>query len=293
MFGFVCLSVAGLLISPHKALRSGRFVGIIWPSPATQLAHYAAAVIGIVTILWLGGMMRGRAAGLMAAVSIFVLLLTHTRTALIAALGGLLVAVLSWLPESPRVRRIFGITVAVVAVAWLAASSVILSWLQRGQSAQQLNGLTGRTGFWSALLAFPRDPFEMAFGFGISNGTFNGQPIDSNWLDSYQDQGIFGIVVCALILLFLLIAAFFQARGVYRSLALFFVAYAIIASFTEDGITNASSYLLDVTVAASLLVPICALVIGSDRMSRRTRRVGEPMLMPTAAGVSGRAAGVD
>ncbi len=293
LFGFVCLSVAGLLISPHKALRSGRFVGIIWPSPATQLAHYAAAVIGIVTILWLGGMMRGRAAGLMAAVSIFVLLLTHTRTALIAALGGLLVAVLSWLPESPRVRRIFGITVAVVAVGWLAASSVILSWLQRGQSAQQLNGLTGRTGFWSALLAFPRDPFEMAFGFGISNGTFNGQPIDSNWLDSYQDQGIFGIVVCALILLFLLIAAFFQARGVYRSLALFFVAYAIIASFTEDGITNASSYLLDVTVAASLLVPICALVIGSDRMSRRTRRVGEPMLMPTAAGVSGRAAGVD
>jgi hypothetical protein len=276
LFAFVCLSILGLMISPHKALNGGRFMGVIWPSPSTQLAHYAAATIGIVTILWLGGMMRGRTAGTMAGISIFVLLLTHTRTALVAVLGGLLVAVLSWLPESPRVRRIFGITAVVLLVTFLTAASAIMAYLQRGQSAEQLSNLTGRTNFWGPLLAFPRNTFEMIFGFGLSNGTFSGLPIDSNWLDSYQDQGIFGIVVCALILLFLLIAAFYQTRGVYRALALFFVVYALIASFTEDGITNASAYLLDVTVAASLLVPSSVALIG-----RKT------MLTDTPVGVSG------
>jgi hypothetical protein len=39
---------------------------------------------------------------------------------------------------------------------------------------------------------------------------------------------------------------------------LFFVIYCLIASFTEDGITDPSPYLLDITVAASLLLPIAS-----------------------------------
>jgi hypothetical protein len=284
LFGFVCLSIAGLAISPGLALNQGRFQGVIWPSPATQLAHYAATTIGIVTLLWLARMMRGRTAAAMAAVSISVLLLTHTRTALVAGLGGLLVAVLSWLPESPRVRKIFGIAAVVLLVGYLAFDSAVTTYLQRGQSAEELSNLTGRTNFWGPLLAFPRDHFQMIFGFGISNGTFNGLPIDSNWLDSYQDQGLFGVVVCAAILLFLLIATFFQARSVYRALALFFIVYALIASFTEDGITNASAYLLDVTVAASLLVPSCAGMLKPASARRWIKPVserGDPGRVPT------------
>jgi hypothetical protein len=72
---------------------------------------------------------------------------------------------------------------------------------------------------------------------------------------SYQDQGLFGVVGCAIILVYLLIAACLQSRSVRRALALFFVVYCLVASFTEDGITNPSTYLLDVTVAASLLLP--------------------------------------
>ena len=64
------------------------------------------------------------------------------------------------------------------------------------------------------------------------------------------------MVVCALILLFLYVAAGFHPRGVQRALALFLTTYCLIASFTEIGFTSASPYLLDVTVAASLLVPI-------------------------------------
>ena len=95
----------------------------------------------------------------------------------------------------------------------------------------------------------------MIFGFGLSNDSFNGLAIDSNWLASYQEQGLFGVVICAAMLLFLLVTAYFQPRGVQRALALFLVTYCLVASFTEVGFTNASPYLLEVTLAASLLVP--------------------------------------
>ena len=58
-----------------------------------------------------------------------------------------------------------------------------------------------------------------------------------------------------MILVFLLVTAYFQPRGVQRALALFLVTYCVVASFTEVGFTDVSPYLLDLFVAASLLVP--------------------------------------
>ncbi len=98
----------------------------------------------------------------------------------------------------------------------------------------------------------------MIFGFGLTNSSSNGLPIDSNWLASYQEQGLFGVALCATILLFLFVTAYFQPRGVQRALALFLVTYCLVASFTEVGFTDASTYLLDLTLAASLLVPSVA-----------------------------------
>ena len=88
----------------------------------------------------------------------------------------------------------------------------------------------------------------------MSNASINGLPIDSNWLAAYMQEGLFGVVVCAMILAFLLVTAFFQPPGVRRALALFILTYCLLASFTEDAFTDASTYLLDLAVAASLLV---------------------------------------
>jgi hypothetical protein len=41
---------------------------------------------------------------------------------------------------------------------------------------------------------------------------------------------------------------------VKRSLALFLATYCLVASFTETGFSDASTYLLELTLAASLLV---------------------------------------
>jgi hypothetical protein len=246
----------GLIVSPGHAMAGGRLGGAIWPIDATQVAHYAAIAIGMVVIYWFCGQMRGRTTLLIVVFSMVILLLTHTRTAIVALIAGLLVGGLSLIAATPRVRRLFAAVAIGAVAAFAAASSAITSWMARGQQSNELTNLSGRTGFWGPLLAYPRTLFQEIFGFGLSNGSFNGLPVDSNWMLSYQQQGLFGVVMCAVILVYLLITACFQSRGGRRALALFFVVYCLIASFTEDGITDPSPYLLDITVAASLLLPI-------------------------------------
>jgi len=246
----------GLLVAPDYARPEGRLVGTIWPAQATQVAHYAAVMIGLVVVLWFCGNLRGRTTALIAAASGFVLVLTHTRTALVALIVGVLVTGMSLIAGKPRVRKLFATVGAITGVAALTLSAFITTWLERGQSSQGLENLTGRTEVWGPLLASPRDKFQEIFGFGLSNVSFNGLPIDSNWLAAYEQEGLFGVVVCAMLLLFVLVTSYFQPRGLQRALALFLVSYALVASFTEVGFTDVSPYLLDLTVAASLLVPI-------------------------------------
>ena len=223
-------------------------------------------------VLWLCGQLRGRVTLFVVVAAATILLLTHTRTALVGMVAGILVAGLSLFVAKARVRKLF-------ADRWRRGgdrdhtlSSVMTTWLARGESTQQLTDLSGRTHGLEALLNFPRDKFQEIFGFGLSNSSFNGLPIDSNWLASYQEQGLFGVVICAMMLLFLLVTAYFQPRGVQRALALFLVTYCLVASFTEVGFTDASTYLLELTLAASLLVPSAAgrrpgmrIVLGHNR----------------------------
>ena len=263
-----CLLVAlgsvllGLLIAPGRALggsaaaQGGRLAGVIWPMAPTAVAEYAAVAAGMMVMLWLARKLSGRAtlAGVIFAAAL--LLLTHTRTALIGLVAGTLVAGLSLFTVSARVRKSFASGAAIVTVGIITVSSVVTTWLARGESAHGLTSLTGRTSFWALVLDEPRTKFEEVFGFGLSNASINGLPIDSNWLSSYQQEGLFGVAVCVTILAWLFVAAFFQPRGIRRALALFLTTYVLMASFTEDAFTNASTYLLHLAVAASLLAPL-------------------------------------
>ena len=119
-----------------------------------------------------------------------------------------------------------------------------------------MTSLTGRTNFWALVLTEPRNLFQEIFGFGITNASVNGLPIDSNWLSCYQQEGIFGVCICALMLIFLFVAAFFQAPGLRRALILFLVIYCLVASYTEDAFEAPSMYLLHLVIAASLLIGV-------------------------------------
>jgi len=247
--------VLGVLVAPGYALAGGRLAGVLWSIPPTQVAHYAAVPLGLVVVLWLSGQLRGRVVLLVLVAAGTILVLTHTRTALIGMVAGILVAGLSLIVAKARARKLFAIAGVVAAIAIMTLSGFITTWLVRGQGNEELANLTGRTQVWGALLALPRNKFQEIFGFGLSNSSFNGLSIDSNWLSSYQEQGLFGVTICVMMLLLLLVTAYFQPRGVQRALALFLVIYCLVASFTEDGFTDATPYLLELTLAASLLVP--------------------------------------
>ena len=247
--------VLGIMVAPGYAFDGGRLGGAIWAIPATQLAHYAAIMFGLVVMLWLAGHIRGRLTLVVVAVTGAILLLTHTRTALIALVAGILVAGLSLITIKARVRKFLATAGIISAIVIMTLSSLIGTYLARGEDTTQLHNLTGRTKVWGPLLAFPRDKFQEIFGFGLSNGSVNGLPIDSNWLVAYLEQGLFGVIVCAAMVLFLLGTAIFQPVSTKRALAIFLITYSLIASFTQVGFVNPTTYLLELTLAASLLVP--------------------------------------
>jgi hypothetical protein len=247
--------ILGLIVSPSRAMGGGRLGGAFWPTPPTQVAEFAAVTMGLVIVLWLCRQVSGRVTLLVCAIAGFVLIETHTRTALVAMIAGLLIAGLSVISVNRRVRKVLAWVTGVVTVAILTLSSFLTTWLARGEGTQQLVNLTGRTNVWAAVENTPRDKFQVIFGFGLSNKSYNGLPVDSNWLACYLDEGLAGVILSAAVLVFVLISAFFMPQGKSRALALFLSTYVLVASFTETGFSDASTYLLELALAASLIMP--------------------------------------
>src|SRR4029077_20856878 len=84
--------VLGLVISPGGAFQDGRLYNRIWPSPSTQVAHYAAVLTGMVIVAWLSGVIKRRPALATAGAGFVIVLLTHTRTAAIGLVVGVIAA---------------------------------------------------------------------------------------------------------------------------------------------------------------------------------------------------------
>lgn len=253
--GAVLASVfVGAALAPGKAFAvDGRLGGTVWPVPPTQVAHYAAVVFGTTVILWMCRVVTGPHALVVGAVSTVALIGTHTRTALIGALLGLAVASASLFLGHARVRRVSASTLVGIVLGTLAFAPQVITWLARGQSSGEATRLTGRTDVWADVFAAERPLWEQFLGTGLSNKSFDGLPIDSNWVATYVDQGWVGMLIEASILVVLLLAAATHVRGPRRAMALFLVVYCIVASVTETGLGDASPYLLDLAVAASLL----------------------------------------
>ncbi len=282
-------TLIGLVLSPGKAIQfnagARRLGDIIWPIPATQLGHYMAELIAITAILWLCRIVSRRLALLLIVPGITTLVLTHTRTALLAMLVGLVVASLSLFTASRRVRKMFLIAVLLGVTVMIPLSPFVSAWLVRGESTSEVSSLSGRTNVWPAVLSEPRPETNKILGSGLSNDsvvgaqdpTSDGLPIDSSWISNYQDQGIVGMALDGLTFLILLIAALLRPRGPSRAIALFLIVYCLIASFTETGMGGASTYLLDLTLAASLI----ALPLARPALVERRSLLAEPPTVKT------------
>jgi hypothetical protein len=246
--------VLGAALAPGAALGSGRLAGVLWPVPPPQVAHYAAVMLGTTVLLWMCQVLPGRHAALIVIFSGVVMVATHTRTALIGLFAGLLVGGASLFLGSARVRRTAVTSAGIGLLVAAVFANELRTWALRGQDSSQVSDLTGRTKVWSAVMSQHRPTLETWFGSGMSNMSFNGLPIDSNWVATFQDQGKFGIALEAFLFLFLLVTAIGRPRGPQKAISLFLTVYCLFASITEAGLDGPSAYLLDLIVAASLLV---------------------------------------
>ncbi len=244
----------GALLAPGPAFSaSGRLSGVLWPMPPPQVAHYAAVLFGCTVVLWFCGVVAGRGMVVTLVAAGAAVVATHTRTALLGAVLGLVVAGASLFLVRARVRRMTAVVLPVALAAWLVFSSLIVSWLARGQSAVDLTQLPGRTKVWAAAAQQERTTVQELFGTGLGNKSFDGLPIDSSWVATKIELGRLGVAIGVALLLSLLLAAMTRPAGPRRALALFLIVYCLTASFTETGLGDASPYLLDLAVAASLL----------------------------------------
>ncbi len=256
----------GIVLAPKKAFAlnygSARLDGVVWPIPATAVGRYMAELTGITILLWACGAIRRKPALLLIGAGFVALIASHTRGALVGMVLALVVAGLSLFATKRRVRQAFLISLVVVISVVLPLTPLLSSWLTRGQDTQAVHSLSGRTSYWHYVLTEPRPETNKIFGSGMTNDGVqnnvpgqNGLPIDSSWLASYQNQGVVGCIIEGLIIVLLIIKALLRPRGLTRALALFLIVYCLFSSFTETGIGEASPYLLDLTLAASLLVP--------------------------------------
>lgn len=249
--------LAGLVIAPGSALNQsgGRLSGVIWPIPATQVAQYSAVATGLAVLLWLTRRTDGRSTVLVVVPAVTMLLLSHTRTALLGLVVALVGTGLSLAIRSARARRTLGVTAVLTAVGIMIFGPAIRQWLSRGQDSEQIANLTGRQKVWDLLLAEERTTAEQLFGIGLGDKGFAGLPIDGSWLAVYHEQGWVGITLVTAMLGVLIVTAALRPPSPARSCAVFLIGYCLVATYTEVGLGDASPYLLHLAVAATLLLP--------------------------------------
>ncbi len=245
----------GFVISPSVSLFHGRLAGRIWPIPPTQVAHYAAVSAGICAVAFLTKTFSRRVAAGLFLGSLAVLLFTHTRTATAALAVGIILAALTLVPSHQAARRALIVVLLAALVTGGVFRTQVTAWAVRGETTSQVTTLDGREKVWTLLEAAPRSDTQVWFGSGLSNGSFDGLPIDSSWLSLYDELGLFGDILGALLLLALALRAWRSPRGAPRAIAVFLIVYCGIASYTETGLGLPSPYLLDLCAAASLLGP--------------------------------------
>jgi len=250
----------GGIVAPGKARAiDGRLSSVIWPIPPPQVGHYAALLTGLIVVLLLAREVHVRVAFPLAAAAFVVLILTHTRTALVALIVGGFAATIVLIPVRRRARRAALAVVVAAVLLGTVFSPVVSGWFQRGQTSAEVGSFNGRQKVWDAIVSTPRSEFETIFGHGLSNKSFNGLPIDNSWYATYLDEGLLGDALCAAIFIALLMLAATRPRDSSLAVAMFIIVYCAVASWTETGLGDVSPYVLDLTIAASLLATSPAL----------------------------------
>ena len=237
----------------------GRLITQLPALTAPGLAQWTALFCFLLVFLMLQRAIPVRSGLAWLAASSICLLLSHSRTPLVAGGAGFVAGLLAMFVSSQRARRLVSWTLFFVPVAALMFGPAVQAWFLRGQDQSQLNTLTGRTKAWAKVYAFPRDFYSRLFGVGLTDKSIEGLPIDSGYLSVYHEQGRVGVAVITLIFVVFLARILIRRPSMARAVALFLLVYVLIASYTETGIGDMSGYVLHLMLAMVMVVlPVVA-----------------------------------
>jgi O-antigen ligase len=276
-----CL-LAGGILAPGLAFHPGtrRLVGLLPPMHPSQVGAVAAVTLGLASLALVVDRLSRRLGLLAIAVSMTVLIQSRSRTAVLGALLGLLVALTALAFRRRRARKLLAALVGLTAVAWLVAAPLFVSWFARGQSHAQLQGFSGRRSTWIAMLEERPSGLTEWLGIGLSDKRYKGKPIDGGWMAAYWEQGLLGVgIVAALVLV-----AAWQAIGnrddLLRAAALFLVVFVTLSANSETGISNISLYFLSLLLAGLLAAARPSTAIQGTRHAHRRRPQPLPLGQP-------------
>lgn len=288
--------VVGMVALPGLAWQSGRsfgaggrLVGALLPMLAPRVGEVGAVVAGLVLLALVFRRMRVWVALPAMAMGLSLIVLSRTRTAAAALVLGVLVAFL-WTAGSRQGRR--GLLMLLVAgVGVLPFAPAVMAWAVRQQSPEALTSLSGRTVAWEYIVSQKLPWQTMVFGHGLGNkkvlfrrgdGRFDVMPIDNSWLSLYWETGLMGVVILAAAVLSALWLAARAPTPYVRASTLFLLVYVVCASLNESGLSDLSSLLLHVMVAAM----VADLDRRTARGARRRRRTVPGTLGAPAATVA-------
>jgi hypothetical protein len=263
--------LAGGLIAPGRAFLpgTGRLVGLIPPTHPSQVGAFAAVTVGLSVLMMLTGTVGRRLGPLMTVVGVIVLVQSHSRTAALAALLGLLVALASLALQRRSARRLLMILACAGGVIWLVAASAIVSWFARGQTHAELGGFSGRRTVWIAMLEERPTGLTEWLGTGLGDKRYKGKAIDGGWLAAYWQQGVVGVALSALLLLVVAWQAMWSRHSLLRAVTLFLIVFVAVSASSETGISDISTYFLSVMLAGQLAAVRPSVIQGNHNADRR------------------------
>lgn len=248
------LSLLSIPLSPSRAFaESGRLNGILLPMSGTRLGAVGGVTAGLAVLRCTDSARRRPRDALFVVMGVAVVLLTNTRTALVAFAVSILLSLVVLATRLPRIRGALALSGIMVAVGPLLFSQYAQRWFNRGQSERELTSLTGRRVTWDLVLHYKRTTTQKYFGLGLSNKTVFGRAIDNGWLTVFHTQGFVGVGFVAVLLVVLLGRVTLERYPPARSIALFLVSYSLVASYSETGIGDVSFYFLGLLAVDALV----------------------------------------
>jgi len=251
-FAVVSVALAGHLLGLNGYDENARLTGY-WPSlQANELATVAAFALLIAAASWATGAWGGRRAVVFGVVCGWALVLTGSRTGIVAAVVG--VAIIVVLRRNLKMALIgWAVALAVVALLFVQANTTYRPFQNlatRGGTAKSAATLTGRTYGWHAVIHNERPVSQKLVGKGLAAKTvkidqaatgFYGYEtgytnIDGAWFAAYLEAGIIGLLA----LVAASGAALVAAVRTRDPSAIAVVALILIASFLNDTLNDAS-----------------------------------------------------